>query len=294
MKIIVNGEELSDDAVQFELHRLLRFYAQHMPREELQKQMDVLKKKAADQAIGAKLLLEAAGKLDMEPPPGDVEGRIEEMIEGAGGEDKFKETLAGQNLTLDMVKEGITRGRRVDMLVDKLTEGVSDPTEAEMRDHFDSHAHEYRKSERAQAQHILIKPETESDEDRQAAQDRLADIRKQIEGGADFAQLAAEHSECPSGKSTGGSLGWFSRGMMVPEFDNAVFSMSLEELSEIVETQFGYHIIKKLGQEEPAPAEFEEVAEKVRDFLRHARRGSALSEHVAELRSNAQVEIVED
>lgn len=294
MKIIVNGEELADDAVQFELHRLIRFYAQHMQREELQEQMDVLKQKAVDQAIGAKLLLEAAGKLDLQPPPGDVESRIQEMIEGAGGEEKFKETLASQKLTLDMVKEGITRGRRVDMLVDKLTEGVSDPTEAEMRDHFDSHANEYRKSERAQAQHILIKPETESDEDKQAAKDKLAGIRNEVEGGKDFAELAAEHSECPSGKSTGGSLGWFSRGMMVPEFDNAVFAMSVEELSEIVETQFGYHIIKKLGQEDSAPAEFEEVADKVRDFLRHARRGAALSEHVAELRENAQVEIVED
>jgi len=69
--------------------------------------------------------------------------------------------------------------------------------------------------------------------------------------------------------------------------------MSVEELSEIVETQFGYHIIKKLGHEESAAAEFEEVADKVRDFLRHARRGAALSEHVAELRENARIEIVD-
>jgi len=85
------------------------------------------------------------------------------------------------------------------------------------------------------ASHILVK-------DRRLAEE----ILKRLKGGADFASLAREHSTCPS-KAKGGDLGWFGDGQMVPAFEAAVKRLSTGRISEIVSTQFGFHIIKKTG-----------------------------------------------
>jgi len=85
---------------------------------------------------------------------------------------------------------------------------------------------------KASARHILVKSEAECE-----------DLKKKIEGGADFADMAKEHSDCPSGKQ-GGALGEFSPGQMVREFDDVVFSADLGQVHGPVKTQFGYHLIE--------------------------------------------------
>jgi peptidyl-prolyl cis-trans isomerase C len=178
----------------------------------------------------------------------------------------------------------------VDLLVEQATTEVSEPTEAEIEAHFKAHAAEYAKPERAQAQHILVKPEDTTPAARDAARAKLLDIRRRLEQGAKFAELAAAYSDCPSGRKAGGSLGWVSRGMMVPEFDEALFALAIGELSQAVETTFGFHVIHKTAQEPGGPATFGDVRERVRDFLRHVRRGEALSAYVNELRAKAKIE----
>ena len=88
---------------------------------------------------------------------------------------------------------------------------------------------------KVKASHILVKKRSEADR-----------LLKEIQGGADFAVLAKKHSECSSGKK-GGNLGFFTRGKMVKEFEKAAFSLAKGELSEVVKTEFGYHIIKRTG-----------------------------------------------
>jgi peptidyl-prolyl cis-trans isomerase C len=91
---------------------------------------------------------------------------------------------------------------------------------------------------KASARHILVD-----------SAERAEELKQQIENGADFAQLAADHSECPSG-SSGGDLGEFEQGQMVPEFDEVVFNESIGEIHGPVQTQFGYHLIEILDRTE--------------------------------------------
>lgn len=286
----VNGEEIPEAAIEFELERLIRFYAQHMDESQVRAQMDSLKKRAKEQAIGAKLLINEAVRMDIAVSEDEVDGKFNYTVQGAGGEEAFKDMLAQQGYTEQMVRDNIREGCKVDKLVEKITEGLSDPTEEEIKAHFESHTEEYERPERAQGQHILVKSDSDSNDDKEAARKKLEDIRQQALAGSDFAELAAAHSDCPSGKRAGGSLGWFSRGMMVPEFDNAVFSMEVGDLSDIIETRFGYHIIRKTGHEDAQPASYEEVSGKVREFLRHVQRGEILSAYVAGLRGKAVIE----
>lgn len=288
--ITIDGQPLPEEAIEFEYRRLLQFYSQHMPAEQLKAETDNLRAKAVEQAIGAKLLIDEATRLDIQVPAPRVDERINQMIEQVGGREIFDQRLKENGFTEAALRENIAQGCKVDLLIEKLCEGLNDPTDAEMREHYEANRQSYVQPERASAQHILIRPASDSDADRATAESRIEGIRKEIETGAAFADLAAAHSECPSGKQNGGSLGWFGRGMMVPEFDEAVFSMNVGELSDIVETQFGYHLIFKTGEDEGGEASYEESESKIRDLMRHDQRGRCIAAHVAELREKADIQ----
>jgi len=290
MALRVNGEVVTDEAIQFELDRLVRFYSEHMPWEQVQRQMDVLRKRAREQAIGAKLLMMEARKMNFAVPPEEVDKRLNAIRQEAGGEEAFREMLARGNYTEEMLRYSILMDRQLDRLIARITADVRDPTEEEIRDYYEKNRADFVLEDRVQVQHILIRPSSVSEADRATARSRLEEIRRRILDGADFSDEAAAHSECPSGRRTGGSLGWLSRGTMVPEVDSVIFALKDGEVSEVVETPVGLHIFKRLAFEAGGPAEYADVAEKIRNLIRHQRRGAAISAHVAELRANAVVE----
>lgn len=288
--IKVNGKPVPQSAIDYELGRLIQVYSQYLPEEQIRSQMNVLRDRAKEQAIGARLLFDEAARLDIQVPDRELDERIGAMEAQVGGHEAFLALLRKQNINPVEFREQTRRGRRVDKLIEQHVAGLPDPTEEEMREHFEAHRDEYTKGEQAQAQHILVSPKDKTDAAKAAALAAIRDLKRRVEAGEDFSALAAAHSDCPSGKQAGGSLGWFGRGAMVPEFDNAVFSMKDGEVSDIVETQFGYHLIKKVSHLEAETPDFDEVRDKIRDFLRHARRGEALKAYVDELRAKATIE----
>lgn len=294
MSLKVNNEVIPEEAVMHELSRLVHFYSQHMPEAEIRAQMPLLKAKAKEQAIGAKLLLNEADRLDIRVEDEELTARLEKIIEESGGKEKFGEMLVTQNITMESLKNSIDQGCRVEKLVEQMTSEAPAPTEAEILAHFNNHLDEYKKPERALARHILVPVEGDNEEEKIAAREKIEEIRQRIEDGADFAAEAAEHSSCPSGQSNGGSLGWFGRGAMVPEFDNAVFSMEVGELSAIIETSFGFHIIEKTEHDAGDDADFDDVREQIREFLMHTKRGEIIASNVNELKEKATIVDTDD
>ena len=290
--IKVNGSEIPQDAVTFELKRLLQFYAEHgVPEEKIRAELPVLKARAEQQAIGAKLLFDEAARLEVSVTEEEIDERIAEMKAQVGGEERFAAILKKKEVGPEEFRSQIKTGKRVDKLVESVTSKIPEPTDEEVSAHYEEHKDEYAKEEQVCAQHILISTQSADPSAKLEAIGKLNQIRTRIATGADFAAEAAAHSDCPSGKQSGGSLGWFSKGMMVKEFDDAVFAMPVGGLSEIIETQFGFHIIYKAGAEPAGMPEFSEVSDKVRDFIRHAKRGEALDAFVDELRGKAKIEV---
>lgn len=290
--IKVNGQAIPEEAIQFELERLVRFYTEHgMSQEQIRAQVQTLAQRAAEQAIGTKLLLDEAGRLDIPVADAEVDAQVERIVQQVGGREAFAAALAQQNTGEAAFREQVRRGKRVDKLVEKAVAGVAEPTEADIQAYFEEHKSEFAKGERVLAQHILISPDGDTQTSKEEAKAKIGAIRERVAAGKAFADEAAAHSMCPSGKE-GGSLGWFGRGMMVPEFDQAAFSMKVGEVSDIIETQFGYHIICKTDHEEAGAAEFDDVREQIRDLIRHARRGEAMTVYVEELKAKAKIEYV--
>jgi peptidyl-prolyl cis-trans isomerase D len=136
--------------------------------------------------------------------------------------------------------------------------GVQQPTQQEIQQYYTAHQSEYSVPEQAKSRHILIKVDQGADAKADAAAKAKAeDILKQIQGGANFADLAKKYSDDPGSKDTGGELGFAQRGHMVPEFDNAIFTQKIGD-TKIIKTQYGYHIVQV---EERQPAHTQSLSE---------------------------------
>ena len=282
---IVNGVEISGEAVQFELDRLVRFYMSHgMTMDEVKKNLPKLEEKALDQAIGAKLLLDRSEELDIPLSAADVDAEVSRVVTQVGGPENYKKALDAQGITEVAFRKELEKGAKVNKLVEQACAGVADPTEDEVAKFYEAHKAEFVVPHQVLCQHILVKGSGD------AALDKIKEIRERIVSGkSDFAAEAKEHSDCPSGQE-GGSLGWFGRGMMVPEFDKAAFEMKKGEVSGVVSTQFGYHIIYKADEKGGGEQTLGDVHDQIKDLLRHEARGRAMDAFVAELKANAKIE----
>lgn len=288
---IVNGYEIREEAVSFEFDRLVKFYMSHgMTAQEIQNNKEKLQEKALEQAIGSFLLLEQARKLDLPVTASDVDAEVAKVVTQVGGEENFKKALDAQKLSIADFRREIEKGVRVNMLVQQACAHVSDPSEEEVEAFYKAHKDEYKAPHQVLCQHILVKSaEGDLPEVKSAAFEKIRSIRERIVNGGDFAEEAKEHSDCPSGKE-GGSLGWFGRGMMVPEFDKAAFDMKKGEISDVITTQFGYHIIYKADERGGEEQTLVDVHDQIKDLLRHNARGKAMDEYVKDLREKATIE----
>jgi len=291
MTLRVNGEPIADAVVLTELQRLIRFYSEHLPKAEIGRQMPALLKKAREQAIGAKLLLDEARRRGIQVAPEDADKRIQQMMEEAGGEERFAALLEKQKVTIDQLRVGVIQGRQIDRLVAEITRFVPEPEEEELREWYEGHPGDFQSPPRAQARHILIKPATAASGDRDVAESRLMELRAQALAGAEFGDLAAAFSECPSGKSTGGSLGWITQGITLPEFDDVLFGMKTGEISGVVQTPLGLHLVQKTAEEAGGETvAFEDIKDQIRDLMIHTRKGEALAKIVEQLKNRAVIE----
>lgn len=295
MKIAkVNGFEVNKQAVGFELDRLVRFYMSHgMSMQEIKDNLPKLQEKALDQAIGARLLLERSQQLDVPVSAADIDAEVAKVVEQVGGEENFKKALAAQNITEEAFRSELEKGARVNKLVEQACTGVEEPTEQEVTEFYEAHKSEYVTEPKVLCQHILVKVEDNSSSDeKSAAFEKILAIKERIAAGGNFAEEAEKNSDCPSGRE-GGSLGWFGPGMMVPEFDKVAFEMKKGEVSGVVTTQFGYHIIYKADEQPGGQQTLVDVHDQIKDLLRHGARGKAVDAFVAELREKAEIEFLE-
>lgn len=290
MTLKINGEIVPEQAILVELRRLMQFYSQHMSRAALGKQMPALLAQAREQVIGAKLLLLEARRRGIAVPDAEVDARVREMVKEGGGEEKFRALLKRQNFSEEALRAGIRDGRAIDRFVARIVEHVEAPDDEQIREFYEKNPEAFSTAPRAQVRHILLKPADSTPAARDAAFARLDQLKKQCREGADFAELAAAHSECPSGRKTGGSLGWITRGVTLPEFDGVLFALKVGEVSDAFQTPLGCHIIQKTAEEPGEATSFEDARARIVDLLVHQARGRAITRVVNELKKRAAIE----
>jgi len=236
-------------------------------------------------------VIEALWKSEIEKQSIDIEdGTVEEIIEktktSLPAGISFDQFLERQQLTEEGVREEIGMQLRIQELVNRRTESVTDEDVIEF---YEQQKDQMNVGDAVRARHILI--QFAPDDDDAAKAEKLAsakEVQEKLAGGADFAELAAARSDCPSSE-VGGDLGTFTRGRMVPEFETAAFSQDVGEISDVVETQFGYHVIEVTEKTEPHQQTLEEVRTDILDHLERSRRSQAARQYVNELREVADI-----
>ncbi|HTA67626.1 MAG TPA: peptidyl-prolyl cis-trans isomerase [Bryobacteraceae bacterium] len=142
-------------------------------------------------------------------------------------------------------------------------------SDAQVESYYNSHKDQYRTPERVQARHILIKTTGKTPAEITQLKAKAEDLLKQIKGGADFAKLATTNSEDPGSAAKGGDLGWIVRGQMVKNFEDSVFSLKPKEISEVITTEYGFHIIQVMEREPARLRTLEEVKPEIVGNLRN-------------------------
>lgn len=180
----------------------------------------------------------------------------------------------------------------VEIVISNRIDMITPVPEDEVQSYYDSHPDEFIQGELVKTQHILIRTSKDaSPEEQTKAMEHITEIQERLQQGESFMELAKEFSEDPGSKDKGGDLGYFGKGHMVPEFENAAFSTAIGQVSSPIKTQYGFHLIKVNDKTESMKIPFEKISQKLEETLRAERNHKALQDLLSELKEKYPVTI---
>ncbi len=262
-------------------------------------------KERLDDIIASKLLLKLALTDGYKPDPAKAEEEFKNVTAQVPPE-QLDDTLKKQGMSPAMIKEKIGVGLAIQQWIDdKISSGIK-VTEEDAEKYYRENQERFKKPEGVRASHILIKveeldpevaakmsPEEKGKAEAKAkdeAKKKAEDILAKLKQGGDFAKLAAENSACPS-KDKGGDLGTFEKGKMTEDFEKAAFALNPGELSGVVETEFGFHIIKTTEKIKPDYMPFAEVKSFLLEGMKNQKISETVQAKIEEEKKNQKVEI---
>ena len=240
--------------------------------------------------VEQKLLEKAAEKAGIQVTDDQVQGRVAQLKAQVGGPEAFADLLSKNNVT----ETDVMRDMRTNMLLGEYFNKTMDQNPAvsdgEIQEYFDAHPEMFGPQPEVHASHILLMVPPGSDDMAKATvRGKIEAIHAKLQTGADFAQMARENSEDTGSGANGGDLNWFGRGAMVAPFDSAAFALEPGQLSGVVETQFGYHIIQVTEKRVSEGRKVEEVQEGIRSFLSQDKGQKRFRAVIDSLRTAAKI-----
>ena len=205
-----------------------------------------------EQLIADKIVASEAKKQKITISDEELNKEVDKLKESYGGEEVFDQVLASNNTTVDVLKEDLKNY----LTMRELIEPQIEITDEELKTYFDENKDSLGEAEQVKASHILVEGEETAKE-----------IKQKLADGADFAELAKEYSTDEGSKENGGELGFFPRGTMVTEFEDVAFSLPMNEISEPVKSDYGYHIIKVEEKKEAKEADFDDSKAAIKETL---------------------------
>lgn len=250
---------------------------ERISREELYQEMYARAgKQTLEEMITRRLVAQEGKKQGVAVTDAEVKAEIDRIIrEQFSSEEEFLNALSYYGMT----RAGLEENIRTDLTIKKVLSAQVQVTDDEARAYFDQHREEFDQPEMVHARHILVASEQEA-----------RDVRQRLAEGADFAALAKEKSTDTGSSQGGGDLGFFGRGKMVPEFEEAAFALAVGDISEPIKSQHGYHIIQVLEKKPAQAADYEKVKEDVRKRAADDKLQALVPGWLDSLRAAAKIE----
>jgi peptidyl-prolyl cis-trans isomerase C len=219
-----------------------------------------------------------------------VDEKYDEIKKRFKTEQEFKDAIAKMDVTEAEIRSQLKKGLAIDELLKTKVVKDIQVTDEEAKKYYDEHTDQFKQAEQVKASHILIQVAPDaSDEKKTEAKKKITVVQEKLKKGEDFAVVAKESSEGPS-KSRGGDLGFFQRGQMDKSFEEAAFALEPGKVSEVVETRFGYHIIKVDEKKPEATLAFSDEKDKIEQFLKQQKTREKIENYLEGLRKNAKID----
>lgn len=262
------------------------------PPEEREGRLYETRKRIVEQLVEKVLLLREADRLGIEVDEEEIDSAIDKVkAENRISQEELLRALEAEGLTYERYRKEMKGQILRAKVVDRRVRGGIDVSDDDVRAYYERNMDDYRTDEDIRVRHILfLVPKGAGDNTVYEARKRAIEVLRMAKGGEGFASLARKYSEGPSAPE-GGDLGFFKREDMVREFSDAAFALKEGEISDLVRTPFGFHIIKLIERRGDSPLSLDEVKEKIRTRLYSEEMERGVKELIRELRERGEVEI---
>lgn len=282
--VTVNGDPIYAGEVQMAAQRMAQGLAQSGQQVDPQQ----IGSAAMGQMVDGMLLVQEAKRRGYKVDPEIIKTSVEQAETSAGGAEQLDATLEQQGLNRARLNQLIEDSDLVNQLLTKLGEGIV-VSDEQVSTFYTENPTYFKAPAEISARHILFKAEAGADDAAKAAAKAKAEAaRTRALAGEDFATLAIELSEGPSAPK-GGDLGFFSHDRMVPAFADAAFAMKVGGISDVVETRFGYHVIKVEERKEARTVPLDEVKDQIKQGLSQEEQQGMVEGLLTTLRETADI-----
>jgi peptidyl-prolyl cis-trans isomerase C len=286
---MVNGTVITRGDFDREMNRV-RQQLSRMGRPLTRTQLSSVENRVLENLITNELLFQETKKKGIKAEEQAINEQLNKIKQRFPNEEAYKSTIGKMNLSEADIITQIEKGLSIQQLVKQEFSPKVNVSDKETRAYYDGHQDMFKRPEEVRASHILIKVDSKADKSQKAdAYKKISEIQVKIKQGGDFATLAKEFSEGPSNVK-GGDLGFFKRGQMVKPFEEAAFALSPGQVSGIVETRFGYHIIKVFEKNPESVSEYSAVKDRLKQSLEQQEVQKLMEVYVEGLKTNGKVE----
>jgi len=293
--VTVNGIEILESEIQKTIKPQLDSIAKQstqLPPAVVKQYTQQFWEQALEQLIRRTLLdekVQAAGIIVTEE---EVIGQITEIAAAQGFSlEDFMKAMEQLGHGFDEVKGDVREQLARNRFMESLWVGKIDVTQDDAKKHYDENLKRFETPEQVRASHILIQPEltgADPNEAKAKARAKAEDLLRQIKEGADFAELAKAHSSCPSAPK-GGDLGFFPRDQALEAFDNVAFALEVGQMSDVVETKYGFHIIKVTDHKDAGVTSFEQAKDDIIEQLTEQKQSDFAGAYIESLKADAKI-----
>ncbi len=293
--VTVNGANITESQVDAQLKPQLAKISAQLPPAFVEQYKSQLRQQVLEGMIVEQLLDEKVKEKNIVVTDANVIEHIEKAAAQQGLKlDDVKEMMEARGQSFDDAKQRIKKGMTYQKLMEGMWAGKINVTEDDAKKYYDENKTKFEMPEQVRASHILIMPDTKDpnadpNQAKAKAKEKAEDLLEKIKNGADFAELAKTNSGDKASAVQGGDLGFFGKGQMVPAFDKAVFALKPGQVSDIVETQYGYHIIKVTDHNDANTLSFEQAKDDLTKMLTQNKQADFAEEYVKSLKDKAVI-----
>lgn len=282
----VNGEEVTKGEFEKFIEQIERNAGGPVPADR----RDEIYRNAIDGLVNVTLLSQEVKARGLKGDEQLVAEEIKKIRSRFPTEEEFNKALAAQQMTIEKLTSEMLKQFTINKMMEAEAASAPPVTDTDVKDYYDKNPDRFKKPEQVRASHILFKTEGDAAA-KKKARASAETVLKQAKSGKDFAALAKQHSSDGSAQQ-GGDLGFFVKEQMVPEFSNAAFALQPGQISDIVESQFGYHIIKVTERKAPETVALDQVSPQVKQVLTQQRQKERADAFMKQLRSKAKIEVL--